>query len=158
MKKLNRIKQNGTKKALNRAEVRRILDFLKEDKSVRGLENYAVFRLLYATGLRGQELCNMKWGDIEFDEDAKGYFVNGIGKGGKAFRQEVVDPDAMRAVKIYFNHAFKRKPKPEDHVFWTVPSYNGDICKPLNYNVLYHRIVDIGEAVRKAGIQISRLW
>jgi len=152
LKKLNRTKQNGTKKALNRAEVRGILDFLQEDKTLKGLENHAIFRFLYATGLRGNELCNVKWGDIEFDEDEKGYFINGIGKGQKAFRQEVVDPDAMKAMKLYFQSAFKRKPKPEDYVFWTLPSFNGDTPRPLPYHTLYHRILDIGEEVRKAGI------
>jgi Site-specific recombinase XerD len=121
LQKLNRTKQNGTKKALNRAEVRKIITFLKKDETIKGREDYALFRFLYATGLRGAEVCTMRWKDIEFDDDAKGYFVNGIGKGDKPFHQEVVDPEAIRAIKVYFNYAFKRKPKPEDHLFWTIP-------------------------------------
>ncbi len=152
LKKLNRSKKSGTKKALNRLEVRGILDYLQEDKSLKGVEDHAIFRFLYATGFRSSELCGMRWGDIEFDEDEKSYFVNGIGKGERAFRQEVVDPAAVIEAERYFKKSFHRKPKLEDHVFYTVPSYNGDEMRPLPYHSLYNRIVDIGRAVRAAGI------
>lgn len=78
--------------------------------------------------------------------------MNGIGKGSKPFRQEVVDPEAVKAAERYFKKAFKRKPKTDDFVFWTVPAFNGDIRRPLPYHTLYRRIVGIGEITRKAGI------
>lgn len=150
-KKLSRTKNAGTKKALNRAEVRRILQFLElSDASEKGIEDLALFRFLYATGLRGSELCSMTWGDIELDEGS--YYVNGIGKGEKPFRQEVVDPEAVKVAERYFKEALKRKPRAEDRVFWTVPAYNGDVRRSLPYHALYVRIVNIGKAVRAAGI------
>ncbi len=149
-KKLSRTKQNGTKKALNRAEVRRILEFLGQGDDEKDIEDLALFRFLYATGLRGSELCAMTWGDIELDEGS--YYVNGIGKGSKPFRQEVVDPEAVKAAERYFKRAHRRKPRAEDHVFWTVPAYHGDARRQLPYHALYVRIVNIGKAVGTAGI------
>ena len=152
LKKLNRTRHTGTKKALNRAEVRRILEYLEKDKTEKGLEDYAIFRFLYATGLRGAELCAIRWGAIEWDEDAGSHYVNGIGKGNKPFRQEVVDPIAVESADRYFRKVFRRKPRAEDYVFWTLPRYNGDTRRPLPYPPLYYRIVNIGKAVRAAGI------
>ena len=149
-KKLSRTKQNGTKKALNRAEVRRILKFLGQGEGEKDIEDHAIFRFLYATGLRGSEFCSMTWGDLELDEGF--WYVNGIGKGEKLFRQEVVDPEAVKVAERYFKKVFKRKPRAEDHVFWTVPAYNGDTRRPLQYHPLYIRIVNIGKAVRAAGV------
>ena len=151
-KKLNRTKNGGTKKALNRAEVRRILRFLERDETEKGLEDLAIFMVLYSTGLRAQELCSTTWGNIEFDEDEGSYYFNGTGKGGKSYHQECVDPGAVRAAERYFKRAHRRKPRAEDRVFWTVPAYNGDVRRPLEYHPLYIRIVNVGKAVRTAGI------
>ena len=152
LKKLNRTRNTGTKKALNRAEIRRILTYLKRDKTEKGLEDYAIFRFLYATGLRGSELCSMRWSDIEWDEEAGSYYVNGIGKGEKPFRQEIVDPIPVEVAESYFRKAFKRKPRSEDHVFWTLTRYSGDKRRPMSYPTLYHRIVNIGMALRTADV------
>lgn len=152
LRKLNRTRHTGTKKALNRAEARRILENLEKDKTEKGLEDYAIFRFLYATGLRGAELCSIRWGDIEWDEDAESYYVNGIGKGNKPFRQEVVDPIAIEITDKYFRKVFHRKLRAEDHLFWTLPRYNGDTRRPLTYPPLYYRITNIGKAVRAAGV------
>jgi len=152
LKKLTRTKHTGTKKALNRTEVRRILEYLEKNETEKGLEDYAIFRFLYATGLRGAELCSIHWGNIEWDEDEGSYFVNGIGKGSRAYRQEVVDPVAIEVAEKYFRQTFRRRPKAEDYVFWTVPRFNGDTRRPLKYPPLYNRIVNIGKAVRAAGV------
>jgi integrase len=125
---------------------------LKQDKSVKGMEDYAIFRFLYATGLRGSELCNMKWGDIEYDEEEQSYFVNGIGKGSKPFRQEIVDTEAVKAAEKYFKMAFHRKPRLGEQVFWTVPRYKGDTMIPLPYPSLRYRIVTMGKDLRKEGV------
>jgi integrase len=151
-KKLNKSKNAGTKKALTKAEVRRVYEFLKQGESEREIEDLAIFEILYSTGLRAQELCQTTWGDIEFDEDEKTYYFNGIGKGGKAYHQECVDPGAVKAAERYFKKAHRRKPRPGDRVFWTVPAYRGDVRRPLEYHPLYIRIVNIGKALRAAGI------
>ena len=152
LRKLNRTRHTGTKKALNRQEIRRIFECLQKDKTEKGLEDYAIFKFLYTTGLRGSELCSICWGDIEWDEEAGSFYVNGIGKGEKPFRQEIVDPIAVEAAERYFRKTYHRKPRTEDHIFWTVPRFNGDTRRPLLYPTLYHRILGIGKAVRSAGV------
>ncbi len=152
LKKLSKTKQNGTKKALNRAEVRRLFDYLGKDKTEQGLEDYAIIRFLYATGLRGAELCAMTWGSIEYDEDKGSYYVNGIGKGSRPFRQEVVDPEAVTAAERYFEKAFRRKPKGENRAFWTVPTNFSKERRPLPYPSLRYRIDRVGERVKAAGV------
>ena len=37
-------------------------------------------------------------------------------------------------------------------MFWTVPAYHGDVRRPLEYHPLYIRIVNIGKALRAAGV------
>ena len=151
-KKLNKSKSPGTKKALTRTEVPKIIEFLERGTSEREVEDLAIFMLLYATGLRAQELCQTTWGDIEFDEDEGSYYFNGTGKGGRSYHQECVDPEAVTAAERYFKKAHHRKPRPGDRVFWTVPAYNGDVRRPLEYHPLYIRIVNIGKALRAAGV------
>ena len=151
-KKLNRSKDSGTKKALIRSEVIKVFEFLKQGESEREVEDHALFRVLYGTGLRAQEICNTTWGDIEFDEDEKTYYFNGIGKGSKAYHQECVDPESVKAAERYFKVAHHRKPRPGDRVFWTVPAYHGDVRRPLEYHPMYIRVVNIGKALRAAGV------
>src|SRR5260370_30045619 len=43
--------------------------------------NHAIFRFLYHCGLRGSELCGLKWGDGR--ETATGAGLDILGKGGK---------------------------------------------------------------------------
>ena len=151
-KKLNKAKNIGTKKALSRKEVALSLDFLGQGEKEREVEDGTIFRFLYATGLRASELCSIRHGDIEWDEEEETHYVNGIGKGSKPFHQEVVDPEAVPAAERYFKMAFKRKPKVGDHLFWTVVAYNGDVRRPLPIHQLYTRVVNIGKALRSAGV------
>jgi hypothetical protein len=75
-----------------------------------------------------------------------------VGKRNKPFRQEIVDLEAIKATERYFKAAHRRKPRMEDSVFWTVPSYHGEKRRLLMYPSLYYRIVKMGEAVRAAGV------
>ena len=94
----------------------------------------------------------MKWGDIVFDEEVKSYYVNRVGKGDKIFRQEIGDTEAVLTAQRYFKKAFHRKLRSDDNVFWTVPSCNGDISRPLPYPSLRYRILEVGKKIRAAGI------
>jgi integrase len=148
--KMNSTKKgNRTKKALNSNELRLLLSWLSQNRSVKGLENYAIVFMLATSGLRGSELCQLRWKDLEFYEGR--YTASFIGKGEKAAEQELYRP-AVKACKKYFKVAFKRDPRPEDHLFWTIPVYNGDKERPLPYSTLWHRIHKIGETVKEQGI------
>jgi len=149
-RKLNRTKKgNRTKKALSPAEVKRLLAWLSKDRTVQGLENYAIVYMLVTSGLRADELCQLHWKNIEYYEGVwKAYF---IGKGAKEAEQELYEP-ALRACTEYFKAQFKRAPKPEDALFWTLPSYNGDDPRPMPYPTLWHRVKKIGKEAKENGI------
>ena len=149
-KKLTRTKKgNRTNVALSKNEIKELLSWLQQDKTVRGLEDYAIVFTLVTSGLRADELCQLKWKNIEYFEGTwTAYF---IGKGGKEAEQELYEP-ALRACTEYFKKAFKRIPKPEDHLFWTLPSFNGDISRPMPYATLWNRIKKIGNSAKAKGI------
>ncbi len=75
-----------------------------------------------------------------------------IGKGEKEAEQELYGR-AVDACNRYFRKVFRRDPKPEDALFWTVPSYPRDTRRPLtNHQTIWLRIKKIGAAAREAGI------
>ena len=152
LKKLSKSKKPKRGKALNIAEVNRLLDMLDYDESTIGLENKAMIKLMLGTGLRAAELCNLKWQDVEYDEDEGKYYVNGIGKGDKPFTQEVAIPEAIPDTERYFKKHFHRKPRPEDYLFYTVSSHNGNGNKQMNNTVLFLRMRKIGKQARDTGV------
>ena len=103
-RKLNRIKKgNRTKKALTVKEIMGLLSWLKEDKSIYGLENYALVFMLITSGLRATELSQLKWKDLECSVGTwKVYFT---GKGEKQAEQELYSP-AVESCLYYFRKQF----------------------------------------------------
>ena len=149
-RKLSRRKKgNRTKKALTISEISRLLIWLKEDKCIYGLGNYALLYMLITSGLRAMELCQLKWKDLVYSEGTwKAYF---IGKGEKEAEQELYTP-AVESCLVYYRKQFKRNPEPEDFLFYTVPRYNGDSIRPLSYRALWYRSTQAGKLAEKQGI------
>ena len=151
-RKLNRVKAGKTKSSLNWAEYNALHDLLEKDTSLIGLQNMAITYTLMTTGLRAAELCNLKWPDVEWDAEFRTYFLNGIGKGQKPFRQMVLDPRAIEwASKAHATQKLSDD-KMGDYVFYSTPNFNGKQPTPMTTAVLYRRIKDIGAAVRACGI------
>jgi integrase/recombinase XerD len=149
-KKLNRVKKgNRTKKALNIGEVKRLLAWLSEDRSVKGLSNYAVVFMLVTSGLRAAELCQLKWGDLELEEGT--WTANFIGKGGKEASQELYEPAVMIS-QFAYRAQFHRDPELEDHLFWSLPAYAGDQVRPMTPHRLWVRITELGDRAKAEGI------
>jgi len=148
--KLNTTKRgNRTKKVLLKHEPRQLLEWLSRDQSVQGLEDYALVLMLVTSGLRASELCQLSWKDLEcFIEKWSCTF---IGKGGKEAEQELFPP-AVEACKAYFKKHFRRDPRPEDHLFYTIPVFADDEIKPMPYHVLWYRIHKVGEKIKAEGI------
>jgi integrase len=163
IKKMGRTKKVKKQRALTAGDAKRLLRYLEGDESLLGKCNYAsIFSLLY-TGLRASELCNLRWKDIEYDEDEGVCFCNGIGKGDKPFHQEIGHPDCIQACLKAFTAQFKREPKQDEYIFWTVPTRPGEIfwtvptrpgekVRPLNPHALWYRLTKIGEQIRAAGV------
>lgn len=151
IKKLNRVKKgNRTKKALNKGETRSLLSWLRKDRSITGLENYAISFMLVTSGLRAAELIQLRWKDLEYFEGT--WTARFIGKGDKDAEQELYAP-AVEACKAYFvkQHGSGREPRPEDALFYTYPEGSRK-SDPMTYNTLWHRISEIGKAAREEGI------
>jgi len=122
--KLNRTKRgNRTKKALQKHELRQLLEWLSGDKSVHGLEDYALVLMLVTSGLRASELCQLRWKDLEHFENK--WTCIFIGKGNREAEQELYRP-VVEACKAYFKKHFRRDPAPEDSLFYTIPTFAND--------------------------------
>ena len=121
----------------------------QEDRTPRGLEDHAIVFMLATSGLRASELCSLRWQDL--DQVDGTWTARFIGKGGLSAEQELYAP-AVEACREYFRAAFHRDPRPEDALFWTVPSFPGAQPAPLLYHVLWDRVRKIGARARAAGI------
>lgn len=148
-RKLGKTKKgNRTKAALSKTEIKTILAWLEQDGSIKGLENYAITYMLVTSGLRASELLQLKWKDLQYDPETQTWKAYFIGKGGKEAEQELY-PEAVGACLNYFTQAFEREPKPEDNLFWTVPSFPGDDPRPLSYPTLWTRFKGMGKKIIK---------
>lgn len=148
--KLNKTKKgNATKKALTPEEVKALLGFLRLDITVRGRENYAMVYMLVTSGLRASELCQIKWGDLDFASGK--WTARFIGKGAKDAEQELF-PAAVEAWRQYFGEHFRRAPRPKDALFWTVPTFQHQEPEPMTPHSLWTRVKNIGGAAVAAGV------
>jgi integrase len=148
--KLNKQKRgNRTKKALQKYELRQLLEWLSQDKTVQGLEDYALILMLATSGLRANELSQLRWKDLECFENK--WTCCFIGKGGKEAEQELYPP-AVEACRVYFKKHFRRDPSPEDCLFYTIPTFADDETRQLPCHCLWYRIHKIGERAREKGI------
>ena len=144
-----RCQGNRTPKALSEDELRRVLVHLRNDKSLKGLENYALVLFLATSGLRSDEFCQLTWRDLDYREGR--WYCYFLGKGGYYSEQEV-QLQALGAARSYFQAQFKRDPLPEDHLFYCLESYRGKKLSPLSYQVLRFRIKAVGRDVQANGI------
>lgn len=148
--KLNRTKKgNRTKKALSVAELRALLAWLQEDRTPRGLEDYAIVFMLSTSGLRASELCQLRWQDLDYSDGT--WTARFTGKGSLAAEQELYGP-AVESCRLYFRAAMHRDARPEDALFWTSPAVPGGQPAPVRYHVLWHRVRQVGARARGAGI------
>jgi site-specific recombinase XerD len=148
--KLNKTKRgNRTKKALQKHELRQLLEMLSQDESIQGLEDFALVLMLVTSGLRASELCQLRWKDLEHFENL--WTCTFIGKGNQEAEQELYTP-AVEACQAYFKKHFRRDPGPEDNLFYTIPVFADDEIRPMPYHVLWYRIHKVGEKARAEGI------
>lgn len=149
-RKLSRTKKgNRTKKALLKGELLSLLAWLKEDKSVKGLSNYALVLTLFTSALRASELCQLCWKNLDHIEGK--YIASFTGK-GQVDAEQQIDWEAIEATKLAFYKQFGRLPGPGDCFFYSLESYSGKIPAIMTPAVLWLRIRDIGLAAREAGI------
>ena len=83
-------------KHLSQADVARLLERAKEQRSPEGQRDWAILEILYATGLRVTELISLNLEDVNTTEG----YVRTLGKGGKE-RMTYLHPEATFALKSY---------------------------------------------------------
>ena len=91
---------NNKRAVMTREEVT-ILMNLPNDNYVTGKRDKVMLMLMYATGARAQEICDLTVGDIDFKP--KGAIVNILGKGQKK-RRITLPPACAGAIKNYIKY------------------------------------------------------
>lgn len=104
--------QNRQRSILTRQEVTILLALPNENREI-GLRDKILISLMYASGARAQEICDLTVGSLQFHQ--KGTSLNIKGKGRKSRRIGI--PIACAALlKQYIEHR-KISDKPERHIF-----------------------------------------
>jgi len=93
-------------------EVSILLRLPNESKNI-GLRDKVLLSVMYASGARAQEMCDLKIGSIQFN--AKGATLNIKGKGGKSRRIGISD-NCAKMLQKYISHQ-RLTSKPDKHVF-----------------------------------------
>lgn len=91
----------------------RILLSLPKQKSETGLRDTVLLSLMYTTGARAQEICDLTVKSVNFR--AKGTTIDIVGKGAKARRIRIPDHSASM-LKKYIQHR-KIETEPDKHIF-----------------------------------------
>lgn len=78
--------------ALSHEQVKSMIDVAKTHKGILGLRDQLIISVLCSTGVRREELCNMKFSDIQYHNGHM--FVSIIGKGSKERLVGISDVDA----------------------------------------------------------------
>ena len=103
---------NNKRAVMTREEVT-ILMALPDDHYITGRRDKVMLMLMYATGARAQEICDLTVGDINFKQN--GAVVNILGKGQK--RRKIAIPAACAdAIKKYIRYRGIAE-LPEKHIF-----------------------------------------
>lgn len=104
--------QNNKRAVMTREEVTVLMNS-PNDQYTTGRRDKVMLMLMYATGARAQEICDLMVGDIDFKEN--GAIVNILGKGQK--RRRITIPLACaNAVKKYIQYRGIAE-NPKGHVF-----------------------------------------
>lgn len=143
IKKMSRKELNQTKLALSQNEVAALLERLAADGSTSGKQTRAAVLVMLLTGLRAQEACDLTYESLDLDTDSGTWYVSGIGKGGKPYREEL-HPQAMNAMVDAFRAQHGRAWGAGDYL---LHSSNGRMKKAA----LWIRLHKLGEELKAAG-------
>ncbi len=106
-------KAQKKKRAVLSAQEVSILLRLPDDIKEIGLRDKVLLSLMYASGARAQETCDLTVGNIQFN--MKGATLNIKGKGGKSRRIGIPD-NCAKMLQKYISHR-RLGPKPDKHIF-----------------------------------------
>ncbi|SMP65748.1 tyrosine-type recombinase/integrase [Anoxynatronum buryatiense] len=104
--------QKKQRAVLSVQEVSILLRLPNDSKNI-GLRDKVLLSLMYASGARAQELCDLTVGSVQFN--TKGATLNIKGKGGKSRRVGIPD-NCSKMLQKYISHR-RLNAKPDKHVF-----------------------------------------
>lgn len=109
----------GHSRPLHPDTIRRALGRINQH-TLTGSRDFALITTYLYTGRRSREVANLRWGDIETDDQRSRIYYHWQGKGGKA-RQDELPPPAYHAIK-HFLAVAGRLPtiRPGDYIFQPV--------------------------------------
>ena len=142
-------KDESSREAFSEVEYKAILKMLRNDKTLKGYQNYAIFRFGVTSGMRAAELLALTWGNIAKTEN--GYSATFIGKGQKK-RTIQLEVESVRAVKKAFIERWSRQPAPTDLVFHGLPTGRAGGSAGMTKAALHYRIKQIATAAVAGGI------
>jgi len=146
-KKFAKKEKHGGIEAIGLSELKKVLAYLDEDQTEKGLRNYAAVHFTFTTGLRAEEISSLTWGDFEYIEDKDQWYVSGIGKGSKPFHQPVLD-GTVKALQRYHWNVHHREPKADDHILLSIPSTPHPHRQPIRPGSLWQAFTAIGKELR----------
>jgi len=143
-RKLKRTKQDDSERdSLTDQEYKDLLKYLRRDKSLKGLQDYAIIRFGVTSGMRAAELVALEWSNIEKTE--AGYNATFTGKGNKV-RTIQLEVEAVQVIR----RAHKAK-------YGSMPTFSGPVFHSLTTDRMgksgvHVRVKAIAEAGKAAGI------
>ena len=104
--------QKKNRAVLSAQEVSILLRLPDDSKKI-GLRDKVLLSLMYASGARAQEICDLTVGSIQFN--MKGATLNIKGKGGKS-RRIGISGNCAKMLQKYISHR-RLSSKPDKHIF-----------------------------------------
>ncbi len=116
-----------------------------DKRSLQGKRDYAILKVLFASGLRSAELCSLNVGDVQTYRNASVLRV--VGK-GKKLRMVPLHPEAESAIKNYWRADSRNGDDPGEAIFFTIARHGPWPKRRLTYKSLRCLI----ERTRKAAL------
>lgn len=142
-------------RALTKDEVKRMIEVINEDKTIVGLRNKIIILLLATTGMRREEIANIKLSD--FSTYKENYIIEFIGKGLKD-RMVVVADIIIKYIEDYLEMRGLSLQNKNKYLFVSHSSVTGSRdykeTRPITTQTVY-RVVK--QVAKKAGLDESSI-
>ena len=137
-------KSTSKYKWLNEEQLQQIFNIVAPDESEKSLRDLAIFMTLIKTGLRADELINLKYSDIQY-QDGRPVELKVKGKGDKV-RYVEVDETVIEPINQYKKMSGYLNQE-NDYIFLTVPTNARPYRNKMSYHALYYLIRKWGESI-----------
>jgi integrase len=149
-RKINTTEQGEQKKPLFQKELLEVFTYLEENNSLKNLQTLAIIRVLIDTAIRAQEVCDLNFQSLEYDHDEGNWYVQGIGKGNKRFRENITQT-TYEAVIEQFRARMHRLPRYGDALFYSLENYPGKDPARMKKGTLWVRLRELGDILKSQG-------